>query len=163
MVPQVMLVWSTLAVVIAVAAAWVTSRTARWVPAAVGSMLAYQALMMTYTAYPPARTAKPLAEAIRPLVGPNTELFSVNQYRQSVPPYLGRTMRMVMYRGEMEFGLSQEQAGFVPTLDAFIDQWAHSSDAVAFVDPDIMDELKARGVPFRMRASDGRSFVLTRQ
>jgi 4-amino-4-deoxy-L-arabinose transferase-like glycosyltransferase len=163
MVPQVMLVWSTLAVFIAVAASFVTWRTVRWVPAALGSMLAYQALMMSYSAFPPARTAKALAEAIRPLVGPNTELFSVNQYRQSVPPYLGRTMRMVMYRGELHFGLGQEQAGFVPTLDAFIDQWAHSSDAVAFVDPDIMEELKARGVPFRMRAFDGRSFVVSRQ
>ncbi len=161
--PQVMVVWSTVAVIVAVAAAIVSLRTTRWVPAAMGSIFAYQALMLSYSALPPGRTAKALVEAIRPLVGPNTQIFSVNQYRQSVPPYLGRTMRLVMYRGEMEFGLSQDQAGFVPTLDAFIEEWVRSTDAVAFIDPDIWGEINARHLPMHVRGSDGRSFVVSRQ
>ena len=37
-----------------------------------------------------------------------------------------------------------------------------SSDAVAFVDPDTMDAVRALNIPFRLRAFDGKSFVITR-
>jgi 4-amino-4-deoxy-L-arabinose transferase-like glycosyltransferase len=160
-VPTPMLVWSAIAVAIALVAAFVRART--WIPAALGSILAYQALMMSYSALPPLRTAKPLVAAIRPLVAPGTQLYSVDQYRQSVPPYLGRTLRLVRYRGELEFGLNQEQARFVPTLDAFIAEWTRARDALAFVEPGTVKELRARGVPFRVRASDARSVVVTRR
>lgn len=170
-VPREMLVWSALAVATGVAAALLARLTSRrqltgawlWAPTGLGAILAFQALMMSYSALPPVRTAKALVERIRPLVGTDTELFSVDQYRQSVPPYLGRTLRLVAYTGEMELGLGRESAGFLPTLDAFAEVWTHSSDALAFVNPDVMDELQARRVPFRIRASDGRSIVVTRQ
>jgi hypothetical protein len=53
------------------------------------------------------------------LIGPDTQLFSVDQYRQSIPPYLGRTMRLAIYKGELEFGVTQEPHQFVPTLEQF--------------------------------------------
>ncbi len=159
--PPTMLEWSSAAAVVALVAALI--RGHGWAPAAVGSMLSYQALMMSYSALPPVRTAKPLVAAIRPLVGPDTQLFSVDQYRQSVPPYLGRTLRMVRYRGELDFGLSQDDSCFVPTLDVFIAEWSRARNALAFVDPDVVDELRARGVPFRVRAADARTVVVSRE
>lgn len=134
-----------------------------WVPVAMASILAYQALMMSYSALPPVRTSKALVAAVRPLVNEETQLFSVDQYRQSVPPYLGRTLRVVRYRGELDFGFSQEPSRYVPTLDAFITEWLATHNALAFVEPNAVDELRARGVPFHIRAADARSVVVSRE
>lgn len=159
--PMPLLIWSSVAAIIVLAMA--LSRRREWVPAALGAILGIQALMMSYSALPPLRTSKPLVAAIRPLVGPDTQLFSVDQYRQSVPPYLGRTLRVVRYRGELDFGFSQDASQYVPTLDAFIAEWSSAGSALAFVAPEVMDDLRARGVPFRVRAADGRSVVVSRR
>src|SRR6185369_9195618 len=111
-----------------------------WVVAALGTILGFQALMMSYSALPPLRTSKPLVAAIRPLVGPETQLYSVDQYRQSVPPYLGRTLRVVRYRGELDFGFSQDASYYVPTLDAFITEWSKAANALAFVAPEVLKD-----------------------
>lgn len=140
-----------------------TARMCALAPAAFGSILGFQALLMSYSALPPVRTSKALVAAIKPLVGADTQLFSVDQYRQSVPPYLGRTLRLVRYRGELDFGLTQDASHFVPTLEAFIAAWSHTRNALAFVNPEVMNDLKSRGVPFRVRAVDGRSVVVSRE
>jgi 4-amino-4-deoxy-L-arabinose transferase-like glycosyltransferase len=159
-----LLVWAGLAVALAAAAAWIASRTrVAWLPAALGSILSIQALMMAYANFPPAQSSKALLAEARPFIGPNTQLFSINQYRQSVPPYLGRKVRLVRYEGEMEFGIEHTRDNdFIPSLDTFADLWMRSADALAFVDPDTMDALKEMNLPYRLRAFDGRSFVITR-
>jgi 4-amino-4-deoxy-L-arabinose transferase-like glycosyltransferase len=160
--PMPMVIWSSLAAVVVVLAMALNQRR-EWVHAALGAILGFQALMMSYSALPPVRTSKSLVASIRPLVGPDTQLFSVDQYRQSVPPYLGRTLRVVRYRGELDFGFSQDASHYVPTLDAFIAEWSSARNALAFVAPEVMDDLRARGVPFRVRAADGRSVVVSRR
>ena len=92
----------------------------------------------------------------------NTELFSVDQYRQSVAPYLGATLRMVRYQGELEFGLHQEDAGFIPSLDRFAEEWKARTDALAFVEPAAFEVLRARGLPMHVVARDARSIVIAR-
>ena len=160
-----MVVWAALAVAIALTAAAISSRVAgAWAPAALGSILSLQALMMAYASLPPAQSSRALLAEVRPLIGPRTEIFSVNQYRQSIPPYLGRKMRLVRYQGEMQFGIEHGGAdSFIPSLDAFASVWVRSSDALAFVDPDAMDAVKACNIPFQLRAFDGKSFVITRR
>jgi hypothetical protein len=159
--PLPMLIWSTVAAVVVLAAALL--RRDEWAVGAFGAILGYQALMMSYSALPPLRTSKPLVAAIRPLVGPDTQLFSVDQYRQSVPPYLGRTLRVVRYRGELDFGFSQDASRYIPTLEAFLAEWSQARNALAFVAPEVMAELQARGMPFQVRAADGRSVVVSRK
>ena len=160
-----MVMWATLAIALALICAAISSRVgSAWVPAALGSILSLQALMMAYANFPPAQSSRALLADVRPLIGPHTQIFSVDQYRQSIPPYLGRKIRLVRYQGEMQFGI--EHGGhddFIPSLEAFADIWAQSSDALAFIDPDVMDAVKARNIPFRLRAFDGRSFVVTRR
>jgi hypothetical protein len=70
---------------------------------------------------------------------------------------------MVMYTGELQFGIEQDGSRFLPTLDDFIAEWSHAQDAIAFLDPPIVKDLQQRGVPFHVRATDGRSVVVSRQ
>ncbi len=160
MVPFPMFVWCAVAALIAVLAAF-TPRGG-WAVAAIGAILAIQGLLMGYGSLSPVRTAKPLVAEVRPYIGPGTELFSVNQYRQSVAPYLGTTLRMVGYRGELDFGLSQEKAGFIASLEGFEAEWKALSDAVAFIDPAAFEVLRSRDVPMHVVARDARSIVVAR-
>jgi len=160
-IPQALFVWAAVAASLGIA----TAVAARFslVAAAAGVVLAYQALMMSYSALPPVRTSKGLAAAVRPHIGPETQLFTVEQYRQSIPPYLGRTLRVVKFRGELAFGLDQEGHGFIPTLAGFMEEWRSAKDSVAFLDPSAFEVLRSRGVPMRMLAEDGRTVVVSRE
>ena len=159
-VPIPLYVWCSIAALVAALAAFGARRG--WAVSAIGAILAIQALLMGYANLAPLRTARPLVAEVRPYIGPNTELFSVDQYRQSVAPYLGATLRMVRYQGELEFGLHQEDAGFIPSLDRFAEEWKARTDALAFVEPAAFEVLRARGLPMHVVARDARSIVIAR-
>lgn len=160
-IPQALLFWSIAGACAGIVAALGARKS--WVIAAAGCVLAFQALIMAYSNFPPPRNSKALVAEVRPSIHPETQLFSVNQYRQGVAPYLGRTLRMVMYRGELAFGIEQESDKFIPTLEQFIEQWLAATDAVAFVDPKTFEHLRAQNVPMRLVARDGRSVVVARK
>ena len=153
--------WAAIAGTIAILGALFATRRALAPIAA--SILAFQALIVSYSALPPLRTAKWLVAEVRPAIGPHTQLFSVDQYRQSIPPYLGRTLSLVMYRGELEFGISQESGHFIETLDQFIAEWLRQRDAVAFIDAPLMQTLDERQVPMRVIARDDRTVAVARR
>ena len=100
---------------------------------------------------------------MRPHIGPETQLYTVGQYRQSIPPYLGRTLRVVAFRGELAFGLDQGGHGFIPTLPDFVEEWLSAKDSIAFLDPAAFEILRSRGVPMRMLAQDGRTVAVSRE
>lgn len=64
------------------------------------------------------RTTRDVALALKPLLRPGDEVFSVNTYAQDFPVYIGRTVDVVHYRGEMEYGIIAEPA---LTADRYID------------------------------------------
>jgi 4-amino-4-deoxy-L-arabinose transferase-like glycosyltransferase len=134
-----------------------------WVPLAIAALVGWQALLIAYSHRPPLRSASEMAAAARPHVGPATELFSVRQYRHSASFYLGRTLRIVDYTGELEFGLGREDRGQIADLDAFRRVWQQSTDAVAFIDPPTFVELQRSGFPGRQLAADARSVLVSRQ
>jgi len=148
------------ALVIAILGIVLASRSA--VAATAASIAAFQALIVSYTLLPPMRTAKPLVPMVRGLVGPQTRLFSVDQYRQSVAPYLGRTLHLVRYQGELQFGITQEPARFTATLEEFEQEWRRLSDAVAFVDRETLPTLEEHALPMRIVARDDQTVVLAR-
>jgi 4-amino-4-deoxy-L-arabinose transferase-like glycosyltransferase len=160
-VPYAVFAWSAIGGSLALLGVMFAKRRAL-VPIA-ASILAFQALIVSYSSLPPVRTAKWLVNDVRPAIGPQTRLFSVDQYRQSIPPYLGRTLRPVMYRGELEFGIAQDSGHFIETLDQFIAVWLRQSDAVAFVDAPLMKTLDARQVPMRVIARDDRTVAVARR
>jgi len=167
-VPRGVLIWAVLAALIAVVA-WLVQRRrteatpARWLPAALGAVLGWQALMFSYSYFPPLRTARDLVTQIRPHVGPQTTLYSVKQYRQSAPFYLDRTLRLVVFRGELDYGLERAPGKSLATLDEFFVEWQSQRDAVAFLSDSAYSELSARGLPGRVIGRDGRSIVMARQ
>ena len=162
--------WAGVGVAVAVAA-WFWSRRppkeatdpVSWAPVAIGAVLAWQSLLLSATALPPVRTTKTLVAEVRHLVGPATRVYSVGYYWQTVPVYLGRTVQLAAYRGELGFGLDRAAVGEIPTLEAFAAAWQRDTNAVAFMSLDAQAKLAARGLPGRIVASGGRSIVMVRQ
>ncbi|MGH8268161.1 MAG: glycosyltransferase family 39 protein [Steroidobacteraceae bacterium] len=166
-VPHAALEWALAACLVALAAVLVTWR-GTWaapqhaVATAAAAILAWQCLLCEYTVIPPSRSARDLVAAARPYVGPLTSLYSVGQYRETVSPYLGRTLTLVDYEGELQFGLRAEPGRQMATPEAFAARWSASRDAVAFFDPGVWDSWRRRGLPGRVIAADSYTVAVSR-
>jgi len=103
--------------------------------------------------------------AIAAELTPQTPIYSVKIYEQSLPFYLRHTTILVEYADEMEFGVKQEPQLWLPTLDAFIAVWndahAHGKKAIAILQPDVYPELQKRGLPMHVIAQDPRRIIVT--
>ena len=128
---------------------------------AASAILAWQFLLSEFAAIPPARSARDLVSAVRPVVGPGTALYSVGQYRETVSPYLGRTLQLAGYEGELQFGLGEEPQRRMTTAQ-FAQRWSAGGDAVAFFDPGVWDELRRMGLPGRVIAADNHTVAVSR-
>ena len=166
-VPHQALWWALAGALAALVAVAVTFRTqpSMQIPAAIvtaaSAILAWQCLLCEYTVIPPTRSARDLVSTARPFIGAHTPLYSVGQYRETVSPYLGRTLQLVGYEGELQFGL-QEQPDKRMALPEFAARWSAGGEAVAFFDPGVWDEWRRRGLPGRVIAADNYTVAVSR-
>ena len=98
---------------------------------------------------------------MRAFVGPHTPLYSVGQYRETVSPYLGRTLQLAGFDGELRFGLDQEPQ-YRMSLEQFAARWSAGGPAVAFFDPEVWDAWRRRGLPGRVIAADYYTVAVSR-
>ena len=131
------------------------------IAAAAGASLAWQCLLYAYTVTPPARSARELAAAVCPFIQADTPLYSVGQYRETLSPYLGRTLQLVDYEGELRFGLDQEPYRRMSSAQ-FVARWSAAAPAVAFFDPEVWDGWRRRGLPGRVLAADAYTVAVSR-
>jgi Aminoarabinose transferase C-terminal domain len=89
-------------------------------------------------------------------------LFSVGQYRETLSPYLRRTLILVSFEGELQFGLQAEPGKQMATPDEFVARWNASTDAVAFFDPGVWESYQRRGFPGRVIAADNYTVAVSR-
>ncbi len=129
--------------------------------ASLGAILAWQCLLSAYGAVPPERSARDLVAAVRPVISASTPLYSVGQYRETISPYLGRTLQLAGYEGELAFGLAEEP-GRRLSLEEFAKRWRQGGEAVAFFEPDVWDEWRRRGLPGRVIAADYHTVAVSR-
>ena len=163
--PQSAIQWVIGAVVVGLYGVWATlkrevpSAAAVWATAA-SAILGWQCLLSAFTELPE-RSSYKLVMTIKPLIGPQTELFSIGQYRETLSPYLGRTMTIVGFQGELEFGMTEEPSRTL-TTDAFLAQWNASKNAVAFISPSIVEEWRSRGLQGKVIGGDNQTLVVSR-
>jgi len=165
-VPHDAVGWAVAATLSALVAAAVTvmrrgGELATVLAAALGASLAWQCLMCEYTVIPPTRSARELVRAVEPFVGAQTPLYSVGQYRETVSPYLGRTLQLVAYEGELHFGLTEEPQLRMSEAQ-FAARWSAASSGVAFFEPGVWDSWRRRGLPGRVIAADNYTVAVSR-
>ncbi|MGV8893000.1 MAG: glycosyltransferase family 39 protein [Burkholderiaceae bacterium] len=105
-------------------------------------------------------SGRPLVAAINAEITPTTTLYTVGRLDHSLLFYLRRTMVMVENADELAFELKRQPQLWLPTREAFIQQWITGPKAVAVTTPTIYADLQQRGVPMRVIAQDGRRIVI---
>jgi len=88
-------------------------------------------------------------------------LYSVGQYRETLSPYLGRTLQLAGYEGELRFGLDEEPQRRM-SIEQFAERWSAEGPAVAFFDPGVWDVWRRRGLPGRVLAADNYTVAVSR-
>jgi len=167
-IPQAATVWAACAIaamLVAVFASWHKQHTDAIAPAVVvaaAAAFAWQSFMTALGIVPPARSARDLVAAVKPYVHPQTALYSVGQYRETISPYLQRTLTVVEFEGELEFGLHAEPGKQMATSADFVTRWDASTDAVAFFGPKVWDTYRHRGLPGRVIAADNYTIAVSR-
>lgn len=131
-----------------------------WATAAC-AILGWQCLLSAF-AQLPERSSYKLVTTIRPLIKPDTPLYTVGQYRETLSPYLGRTMDVVDFEGELQFGLSEEPARRL-SPEEFLSRWQRSADAVAFMAPELFDVWHSRGMQGKVLGGDNQTLVIGRR
>ncbi|MQQ99673.1 glycosyltransferase family 39 protein [Glaciimonas soli] len=157
---------SVIATIGAIAALMLSRRQKEWaiVALAVSGFIGGQALMYGHDAQGRYSAGVDLLPAIKAELTPDTQLFVVGKYEQSLPFYLRRTMTMVQHMDELEFGLKQEPQLWIPTIAGFVTKWTEDQAAgkkdMAIIRPENYAELKQQGVPMRVIAQDPRRVVV---
>lgn len=95
-----------------------------------------------------------IAQQIKPLLRADIPLYSVKMYDQTLPFYLNRTVTLVDYHDEFEYGLKQQPEKSIPTLTEFETVWRNGQPALAVMTPERYQAFIAQQLPMRLVARD---------
>ena len=101
-----------------------------------------------------------LANQVKASIPKNANIYSVRILDHTVPFYLGRTMVMVEFPDELEFGVNQEPDLWIPSLDAFKVRWNEDQSAYALMVPEQYLELQQTGLPMQELGRDSRRVIV---
>ena len=121
-------------------------------------LLLIRAAALVAPIYSGAGLAAGLAGAAR-----DVPFYSVGTYDQSLTFYLQRTVMLVGYRGELDYGLRKAPRAEIADMAEFLRRWALGSRAFAVMERSMFDELKSQGVPMRLVAQDATRVLVARQ
>lgn len=125
----------------------------------VGWCLSGLLLMQAAAGVAPVYSGVALARA---LPKPDAPVYSVATYDQTLPFYWGRTLKLVAYRGELDFGLTRDTAAEVPDIDRFLEIWDREPRAYAVMEKKTFAQLEDRQVPMREIARDANRVLIAR-
>lgn len=127
-----------------------------------GWCLAGLALMRGAAAVAPIYSGLELAQGI-PAQAAAAPVYTVGTYDQSLPFYLNRTVRLVHYRGELDYGLKRRPEAEIPDLPDFIREWGETSQAYAIMEDTMFQELQKQGTPMHLVRQANRRVLVSRQ
>ncbi len=160
-----MLVW----LVGSVVAVWLVTRarvTGAIVAAGLAATLAWSTVLLGHEALGRGMSTYDLARSIRPYIEPGgqdaTPIYSVGIFEHTLDFYLQRTVTLVSFRDELDFGLTQEPGKGIATLPEFEKRWTGDRAPLAVMDRDLFDKLSANRLPMRVIADDGRRIVIAK-
>jgi 4-amino-4-deoxy-L-arabinose transferase-like glycosyltransferase len=159
---------------------WLTAMTVVWIAGLLGALALVQkrcnvaaltwlalfsfvaglGVLRGHDALAPFNSARDIVAKVKPLVTPEVPFYSVNGYEQTIPFYLKRTMTLVNYQDEMEFGLKQEPQKWIPALADFKQRWLADRDAFAAMSISNYEFFKSQGLPMIELARDKRNVIV---
>jgi len=157
------------AVVFLLGAAWAWRQLGRGradaalLAVAMAHLIAIAVLMQSHDAYGQLKSAKPMVARLAAEVGPDTPVFSVRSYDQTLPFYLGREVTLVDYEDEFSLGQGIEPERYIHDLDTFVARWNALPQAAAYMNFPTFLELQQRKLPMRVVFADPRRVMVVKQ
>ena len=156
-----------IALLLAVSGAFVLTRCARDTTRAgvflgVGWCLAWLLVVRAAALVAPVYSGASLAAAL-PEADRNAPFYSVGTYDQSLTFYLRRTVTLVAYRGELDYGLKRTPDAAIAEVEEFIPRWTSQPSGFAVMEKSMFDDLESRGVPMRLIGQDYNRVLAARQ
>ncbi|MBK8336455.1 MAG: glycosyltransferase family 39 protein [Sterolibacteriaceae bacterium] len=127
---------------------------------AIGTFAMGMLAMLGHEHLSPSNSAWHIAQQVKPMLAPNAPIYSVRYFEHTLPYYLRRTLILVDYRDEMDFGLTQEPHLGLPTVAQFELRWRSDDDAFAVMTEEMRLELESRGLPMQIVARDTRRVII---
>ncbi len=122
----------------------------------VGTMIGMELIERGYERISPLQSGFALSESIKPHLKPDTRLYSVGNYEQSLPFYLKRTLMLVDYVDEFEMGQRSEPQKWITKLSDFPAAWNAPGPTIAIIPPGDVDKMRALGIVFEVIHMDPR-------
>lgn len=165
--------WSYVAALVALIggglALWLAKRNQQWtiVTLAVAGFLAGQAAFLATSQWGDYSAGIKHVAAIQAELTPETTIYTVGKYEQSLPFYLQRTLVMVEHADELEFGLGIQPELWIPKREDFVQQWRDKSAkgqvAIAILRPELYPEFVQQQLPMRIIGQDPKRIIVTNQ
>ena len=127
----------------------------------VGWCLAWLLLIRAAAVLSPVYSGASLAAAL-PAEDRDAPLYSVGTYDQSLTFYLRRTVTLVGYRGELDYGLGKAPDAEIADVAEFLRLWPSTPTAFAVMEKTMFDDFKRRGVPMRLVAQTASRVLVAR-
>jgi 4-amino-4-deoxy-L-arabinose transferase-like glycosyltransferase len=107
-----------------------------------------------YEEMTPRQSGVAVAEKMRSAARPDSRLYFVGHYEQTVPFYLKRTLQLFDYEDEFETGQKAEAKFAKRELHEFPPEWSRPGDALAIMLPRVYEKMKAQGLPMVVLHAD---------
>ena len=129
---------------------------------ALSTLLAMQLIFTGFQSFSAIRSAKLMAQAIAPLSDKGVEIYSIYRYDHSLSYYLGRTVNIVGFTGELEFGIQQDPDKWLTGLQ-FLDLWPDYQQAIAVIPRKFFENWQKKEGEMRLIYQDSRRVVVARR
>jgi 4-amino-4-deoxy-L-arabinose transferase-like glycosyltransferase len=127
---------------------------------AFGGLIMGQGVITGHESLSPTSSTWTLAQQVKPYDKPSVPFYSVGVYDYLLPFYLKRTLTLVEYKDEMEFGIAREPDKALSSIADFDNAWRGQPEALAITSPLIYQQLVSAGLPMQVIARDNQYIVV---
>jgi len=127
------------------------------------AMLGYQIFLWGFQEIATSRSSREMADAIKANNLMDAPVYAVSGYPQSLPFYLGKTIHLVKYRGELKMGINAEPEKWLATTQEFAKRWEAETQAVAVFGQDDVKHYIEMGLPMRIIYNGPRRIAVAKQ
>jgi 4-amino-4-deoxy-L-arabinose transferase-like glycosyltransferase len=130
------------------------------------ALLGIQMLSWGYQSISDFRSSRHISKVIQSFIaqsGKDTvEIYTVNRYDQSLPYYLGHTINLVGFTGELEFGINQEPNKWLNEAD-FLLLWLNSDQAISVLSEETYQQWQQQKFPMQLIYQNPKYIVVSRR
>ena len=116
--------------------------------------------MLGHDNYARLKTSKYFAHILLENLKPGMPVYSVRTYDQTLPFYIGRTVTLVEYEDEFQFGETAEPGRWMHSVAEFETAWRNAPQGMAYMAPDAYAALMLDNLPMQTIYQDRRRVVV---